>query len=141
MVILATVLLLGGVTLAQSHHHSEGSHSSHSQEGASMDGCHMMMSQHEQMSEKMASMDNEMNQLVNEIKLAFGESKITAMEKLLIALVEQRTSMHSEMVAMMPRVMHHMSRHVGNNDHGCPTMQGMNTSTQGSEGHDHSQHH
>jgi hypothetical protein len=88
-----------------------------------------------------SAIGNEMNQLVNKMKLALGESKIMATEKLLIALVEQRTSMHSEVVAMMPRMMHHMSRHVGNNDHGCPMMQGMNISTQGSEDHDHSQHH
>ena len=125
--ILTAAILLGGVALAQSDRHHEGSHSSppegshsmHNQEGSATYPCPMLQTHHEQMIGKIASMDEEVGQLVTEMKNARGERKIEVMESLLRTLVEQRTLMHREIISMMPKMMEYVSNHSGTAEHTC----------------------
>ena len=109
--ILTMVVLLGGLALAQSDHHegshsdhAEGSHSEHHEKGLAAYPCPMLQTHHEQMTQKMAEMDKKVSQLAKEMKQTQGEQKIQVMESLLNTLVEQRGSIHEEMVAMMPKM-------------------------------------
>jgi len=117
------VILSGGIAWAQSEHyegsHSEGSHSVHAEKGAAEYPCPMLQAQHEQMTQKMAAMDKKVIQLAGEMKRSQGEQKMKVMEVLLDTLVEQRASIHNEMVSMMPKMMQWVSSHSGAGSHGC----------------------
>jgi len=115
------VVLSGGIALAQSEHH-EGSHSVHAEKGSAEYPCPMLQAHHEQMTQKMAAMDKKVSQLANEMKQSQGEQKVKVMEALLDTLVEQRVSIHKEMVSMMPRMMQWVSSHSGGASHECSEM-------------------
>ena len=125
--ILMVMVLLGGIGFAQSDRHqegshaenAEGSHSAHSEKGAPVYPCPMLQAHHEQMTGKMATMDEKVSQLVAEMKRARGERKIDVMESLLSTLVEQRAWMHREMISMMPKMMEYVSNHYGSSEHEC----------------------
>jgi hypothetical protein len=136
--VLAIVLiLLGGVALALSEHH-EGSHSGHSEgshsgnsQGAAAYPCPMLQSHHDQMTNKMAKMDQKVSLLAEEMKKAQGDRKIEVMESLLGTLVEQRAEIHKEMVSMMPKMMQWVSNHSGDAGHECS----HRSASAGSSGH------
>lgn len=115
---LTIVLLLGGMAQAQTEHH-EGSHSMLKEEAPANYPCPMLRAHHEQMTQKMALMDKKVDQLVSEMKGAQGDQKIKVMESLLATLVEQRASIHKEMISMMPKMMEYVARHSGGESHEC----------------------
>lgn len=120
------ILLFGAMAFAQSEHH-EGSHSEHSEGSHSANHdrdlaqypCPMLKADHDQMTRKMAAMDEKVSQLAGEMKRAQGEQKIKAMEALLSTLIEQRVSIHNEMISMLPKMMDWVARHSGNESHDC----------------------
>lgn len=124
--VVAMVILSGGMVLALSEHHegshSEGSHSEHAAKGAVAYPCPMLQSQHDQMTQKMAAMDLKVTQLAQAMKQSQGEQKMKSMEALLSTLVEQRTTIHEEMVSMMPKMMQWVSSHSGAGSHECSEM-------------------
>ena len=125
--ILLTIMLLGTMAFAQTEHHegshsehSEGSHSSHHEEGIAQYPCPMLKAEHDQMTMKIAAMDEKVAQLAGEMKRAQGDQKIKAMETLLDTLIEQRVSIHDEMISMLPKMMDWVARHSGGENHECP---------------------
>ena len=118
---VAMVILSGGIAWAQSEHH-EGSHSMHAEKGSAEYPCPMLQAHHEQMTQKMAAMDKKVIQLAGQMKQSQGEQKMKVMEVLLDTLVEQRASIHQEMVSMMPKMMQWVSSHSGAGSHECSEM-------------------
>jgi len=125
-VLTVVLFLLGGVALALSEYHegshsghSEGSHSGNAETGSMTYPCPMLQAHHDQMTQKIAAMDQKVGQLAAEMKKAKGERKIEVMESLLGTLIEQRASIHQEMVSMMPRMMQWVSSHSGGESHEC----------------------
>jgi hypothetical protein len=112
------ILLFGAMAFAQSEHH-EGSHSAHHDRGVAEYPCPMLKADHDQMTRKMAAMDEKVSQLAGEMKRAQGEQKIEAMESLLSTLIEQRVTIHNEMISMLPKMMDWVARHQGAESHEC----------------------
>ena len=124
--ILLVGMLAGTAALAQSEHHegshsehSEGSHSAHHENGDAAYPCPMLQAEHDQMTQKMAAMDKKVVQLARAMKSASGDQKVEAMEALLDTLVKQRSSLHNEMISMLPKMMDWVARHSGDTDHEC----------------------
>ena len=114
--------------MAQTQLH-EGSHTMDASEGSAVYPCPMLQAHHKQMTDKIAMMDQQLNQLVQGMKQAQGEQKVKAMESVLSTLVEQREVIHQEIISMMPKMMEYVSRHAGSENHECS---GMHSSAQSS---------
>jgi hypothetical protein len=71
------------------------------------------------MVQKMKLMDQKVDQLAQEMNQAQGDQKIKVMESLIGTLVEQRASIHKEMISMLPKMMTYVANHSGGESHEC----------------------
>jgi len=71
--------------------------------------CEAMM---KQMHEQMKTMDDRLQQLVDEMNKARGSARVDKTAAVVNELVTQRAQMRSHMMGMMPRMMNHMMEHM-----------------------------
>jgi hypothetical protein len=145
LVIPSTILMLVGISLAQSHSQTEGSRhmSMHGEHETTMESCERMKSQHEQVKATTGELDQKLSSLLKKMNLAQGDLEIEAMAAVVNTLVEQSSLVGQRLVEIVP---HHMAEHLeaqGDSQHSmmaCPMMQEMSGSEEAAGGHDHSAH-
>lgn len=102
--------------------------------------CEAMMARHQEMQQRMTTMDTEMDELVSAMRSATGDDKVVATAAVVEALVEQRKSMHGMMMKHHPGMMQHMGGGEGMGD--CPMMKKMHAGDDAeAPAEDHSTHH
>lgn len=90
--------------------------------------CQAMLKQHQAMHSKRQAMDDELDELVAQMKEAQGDEKIDAISTVVEKLVEQRRAMHAMMPQMRMQTMRHMMEHMRAGKESmtdCPFMKGM----------------
>lgn len=79
---------------------------------AMMDKCQEMMEKHEAMQVKMAERDAHLQERIDAMNAATGETKVEAIAAVINELIEQRHAMHDMMMKMGPEMMRHMMEHM-----------------------------
>ncbi len=87
--------------------------------------CQEMMARHQKMQEKMKAKDAELGRLLEGMRAATGDAKVTATAAVVEELVAQHRSMHSMMMERQPMMMGGMGKDGAKADCSCPKMQEM----------------
>ncbi|HWR54258.1 MAG TPA: hypothetical protein VN428_24335 [Bryobacteraceae bacterium] len=96
-------------------------------QGAMADRCKAMMAKHDQMMAEMKKMDATLDEKLQAMRSARGESKVEAMAAVITEMVEQRRQGRERMMEMQHSAMQHMSEHMaqGGVQMQCPMMSQM----------------
>jgi hypothetical protein len=140
---LLTMLLPLAASAQSPTPHRHGGETPPAAEGK-MAGCEAMMARHQEMQQRMKTMDAELDQLVAAMQSATGDDKLVATAAVVEALVEQRKSMHGMMMKHQPEMMQHMMQHMGGGEGmgDCPMMKKMHAADDAeAAAEDHSAHH
>jgi hypothetical protein len=94
--------------------------------------CKAMMDKRQAMQDKLAAMDVDLDRAVGEMNAAKGSKTVDALEKPMMAVINELVAQHkaarSMMMAMQPEMMGHMMKHMdGQGPKGamsCPMMKG-----------------
>lgn len=130
---LGSVLLLGfGWSYAQSPQH-EAHHAMQAgqQQAQMMQQQPMMMQHRQQMMSQMKATNQELETLLQKLEASKGDgAKLEVVQQMLAKIVESRTAMQQQMMAMMPQMMDHMSKNMSmqsgeNSTMQCPMMSGQ----------------
>ena len=111
---IATAGFVGFATLslAQAGIEDKRPHSHGQVGGTMMEECKAMMSARQQTTSELESAQSTLDALLEEMNAAEGGEKMDAMMEVVAALVAQRRSMMSKVMAIEPRMMRHMMRHM-----------------------------
>ena len=140
-VVLSLALPLAAMAQSQAPAHQHGTPAA-AEQAPMMEKCRAMMAQHQQMEERMAAAQAELDGLVTAMRSARGDAKVDAMAAVLEKLVEQRKSMHAGMMQHHAKMMQHMMEHKGGGEGmaSCPMMQQMQEKAEPEAAEGHSEH-
>jgi len=130
IVSVVTVLVASSFAWAQHNHVAAGAEE---KSAPIVNQCKMMSAQTAKMSEMMKKMDQQLDDKVQVMNKATGDSKMTAMADVINELVSQRKQRHTDMMGMHQKMMSHMAQHMqmGMSDQqknamkDCPMMKAM----------------